>query len=452
MILKDRRGLTVTAANQSAVGLFDETVACFLAHAAATPDKLAQVFAADPDMALAHSAKGFFLKLLGRCELDADARHSLDAARTVLSRRGGSERERRHIDALAAYVKGDPVTAVRHLESVLTHEPLDVLAVKLSHALRFVLGDAAGMRRSTERLLPAWQDDVPDCGYVYGCHAFALEETGDYAAAESIGRRAVDLAPRDAWGMHAVAHVMEMQDRPREGIDWIVAREPDWRDCNNFAYHMVWHRALFHLELDEADAALALYDGGIRAKRTDDYRDIANGASLLWRLASRGVDVGDRWAELADLAERRTGDHSLVFADGHYLLSLLGAGRRGAAERLARSLGHSARWRPTVQARVARHVGVALADAMLALARRDPGRAVDLLLPVHGRLWCIGGSHAQRDVFAILLIDTAIAAGRREVAHTLLRDRLARRPDNRWAHRRLREVDAGGRRGVRPAA
>lgn len=452
MTLTDRRSLTVTAANQAAARLFDEMVECFLAHAAATPDKLAQTFAADPDMTLAHSAKGFFLKLLGRRELDVDARSSLAAAQTTLTRRGGSERERRHVAALAAYVKGDPVTAVRHLESILTHEPLDVLAFKLSHALRFVLGDAAGMRRSTERLLPAWTEDVPDCGYVHGCHAFALEETGDYAAAEEVGRRAVDQAPRDAWGMHAVTHVMEMQDRPRDGVAWVIAQEPTWRDCNNFAFHVVWHRALFHLELNEADAALALYDSGIRAERTDDYRDIANGASLLWRLASRGIDVGDRWAELADLAERRSSDHALVFADGHYLLSLVGAGRSDAVERLTRSMGHSSRWRSTVQARIARQVGIALAGAMLALARREPGRAVDMLLPTHARLWRIGGSHAQRDVFTILLIDAAIAARRHELARSLLHDRLAHRPGNRWARQRLDAVAKDGRRGVRPAA
>jgi hypothetical protein len=63
-----------------------------------------------------------------------------------------------------------------------------------------------------------------------------------------------------------------------------------------------------HLDLGEYDAALALYDADIRAEKTDDYRDISNGASLLSRLELEGVDVGDRWEELADLSEpgRRT--------------------------------------------------------------------------------------------------------------------------------------------------
>ena len=451
-MLVDCRDLAVTASDAEVVGRFDRTVTSFLRHSNATADDLAATLDADPDMTLALAAKGFFQKLLGRRELDEVADRALAAARNSLAERGGTQRERKYVDALAASCAGDLTMTVVRLEEIITDHPIDALAIKLCHAFRFVAGDAVGMHASTARVLPSWGPGIPDYPFILGCHAFGLEETGQYDAAERTGRYALEMEPCDAWGLHAVAHVMEMRDQPSVGIAWISEHASSWTGCNNFAFHVQWHRALFHLALQQHDAVLELYDHHVRDCQTDDYRDISNAASLLWRLTSRGVDVGERWSELADLAERRTGDHSLVFADGHYLLSLLGAGRRGAVERLARSLGHSARWRPTVQARVARHVGVALADAMLALARRDPGRAVDLLLPVHGRLWCIGGSHAQRDVFAILLIDTAIAAGRREVAHTLLRDRLARRPDNRWAHRRLREVDAGGRPGVRPAA
>jgi hypothetical protein len=40
---------------------------------------------------------------------------------------------------------------------------------------------------------------------------------------------------------------------------------------------------------------LDLYDLHIRADETDDYLDMANAISLLWRLDEGGVEVGERW-------------------------------------------------------------------------------------------------------------------------------------------------------------
>jgi hypothetical protein len=34
------------------------------------------------------------------------------------------------------------------------------------------------MRDVVARALPAWDAGMPDYGYVMGCHAFGLEETG----------------------------------------------------------------------------------------------------------------------------------------------------------------------------------------------------------------------------------------------------------------------------------
>ena len=52
---------------------------------------------------------------------------------------------------------------------------------------------------------------MPYYGYLLGMGAFGLEEVGEYAEAEKMGRRAVEIEPRDGWAVHAVAHVMQMQ-------------------------------------------------------------------------------------------------------------------------------------------------------------------------------------------------------------------------------------------------
>ena len=63
-------------------------------------------------------------------------------------------------------------------------------------------------------------------GYVLGMQAFGLEENFAFEQAEAIGRRAVELQPHDAWAVHAVGHVCEMQGRPADGIAWLNATRP----------------------------------------------------------------------------------------------------------------------------------------------------------------------------------------------------------------------------------
>jgi len=119
-----------------------------------------------------------------------------------------------------------------------------------------------------------------------------------------VGRWAIELQPDDAWGAHAVAHVFETRDRAAEGLAFLDALEPQLAHCNNFAGHLAWHRSLFHLQLGEHDAALALHDTKVAPHLGRDYRDLCNASSLLWRLENDGVSVGSRWQALAELARR----------------------------------------------------------------------------------------------------------------------------------------------------
>jgi len=146
------------------------------------------------------------------------------------------------------------------LDQILQRNPRAFLPAKIAHALRFMLGDAPGMLAASARVLRRWPGRAPGYGSLLGCHALALEETGDLDAAERTGRLAVELEPDDAWGLHAVSHVHEMQGRTREGIAWLEASRPVWTGCNNFSFHMAWHLALFHIEAGDHDRVLAIYD------------------------------------------------------------------------------------------------------------------------------------------------------------------------------------------------
>lgn len=384
----------------------------FLAHSAVTPEHLGNVLSAEPEFALGQAVKGLFCLLLGRREMFQAALDALKAAEHGVRGTAPTSREKTFVKALKTWMSGRPVEAVQVLERGLSKHPDDVLAMKLGHAIRFTLGDNAGMRRSVERVMPAYGTDHPGHGYLLGCHAFALEETGSYAKAENAGRQALWTAPDDAWGLHAVTHVHAMTGRAQFGLDWLEGREAAWDHCNNFRYHVWWHKALLHLDLGQVDAVLELYDQKVRADRTDDYRDISNGTALLMRLELEGVDVGDRWQELADFSAARTQDGCLIFADLHYMLALTGDRRHADATRLiARIRTDAQSGSDTTRQRMAQP-GL---DAALGLEAFGEARYQDAfrhLCHARASLQLAGGSHAQRDVFERITIDAGLRAGR----------------------------------------
>ena len=448
MLIEDQFGYPVPPEAAPALGAWNACVTGFLAHAAETPARLEAALAAAPGFAMAQAARGLFLLLLARPECAEAARGALAAARAGAS----DARSPAYLAALALGLEGRFGLAADRLDALLADWPRDALAAKLVQALRFMIGDAAGMRRSVEGVLASVPSDHPHHAFLRGCRAFALEETGACAEAERVGRGAVADRPDDAWGLHAVLHVFETTGRAGDGLRWMAGREADWAGCNNFAFHIHWHEALFHLDLGDRAAALALYDARVRAERTDDFRDVANAASLLARLEIEGVAAGDRWEELADIAERRAGDACAVFADLHYLMALAGAGRRTAANRLAARIAAEARREsPDDVAEAARQGGGLAASGLAALAAHDAETAASRLGRAAPKLRRIGGSHAQRDVFHWLAISAALQAGRRDLAaEALLARRRGRQGRDGFTRRRLGEIaaSAAAERGV----
>ena len=70
----------------------------------------------------------------------------------------------------------------------------------------------------------------------------------------------------------------------------------------------------------------------------DLYIDVQNAASMLFRLQRHGVDVGDRWDELADKAEARIGDCLSAFTLPHWMMALAATGRDAAAQRMLEAM------------------------------------------------------------------------------------------------------------------
>jgi len=445
MMLPDDLSGLPTSLPASQIGGWNRVILGVLSHSAATGPDLNSVLQAAPDFALGQAVRGLSCLMLGRVEMVVVAQEALLAARAS---QPCTPREAAFVEALADWLAGSPTRAAARIQTVMAAHPRDALAMKLVHGIHFIMGRPVEMRRSVELVLPAW-DDHPARGYLLGCHAFTLEETGHYAAAERTGRNGVDLAPDDAWGLHAVAHVHDMTGRAQDGLAWLQGREASWSHCNNFRFHVWWHRALMHLDLGQYDAALALYDADIRAERTDDYRDIANAASLLSRLELDGVDVGSRWDELADLSETRAADGCLAFADLHYLLALCGGARDDAAAGL---IARMAATRPegSDARRIIAHPGLHMARGVQAFAAGDYSVAWLHLREARADAQSLGGSHAQRDVFARITIEAALRGGYMDAAEGLLRERQVQRASQTdgYMQRRIATIDAARAKAV----
>ncbi len=444
MVHLDCFGQSTTTATPQAVEAWNATQLAFLAHGASTPTHLAATLEADPNFALVHAVKGMFLLLLGRSELVPTAREALQTAQTSDANSPTSDRERAFTQALSAYLNGHPSKSVAIFDSLLKAAPGDALAMKLSHSIRFVLGDATGMRTSIEQIMPAYGQDHLARGYLMGCHAFALEETGEYGRAAASGSAALEISPDDAWGLHAVAHVYDMIGSPEKGLRWLSGREAAWAHCNNFRYHVWWHKALMHLDLGQTETVLDLYDTLIRADHTDDYRDISNATSLLMRLELEGIDVGNRWDELADTSATRTDDGQLIFADLHYLLALIGGRREDATATLvARIAADGVKSDTEMDLRMA-NPGTAAALGLEAFGEGDYGTAFRGLSRARRHMQLAGGSHAQRDVFERMTIDAGIRAGAMGEALDILDQRTTRRAgrDDRFASTRREMIEA----------
>ncbi len=442
-MFSDVRGLPLTTRSAGAAESYNAAVEQYLEFRPELPDTLRRALGSDSQCVMANVLFGVALRLGGNDALLPRARKHLVSAEAVAE--GASARERGHVAALRCWLAGDLLGANRQYEAVLAAEPRDVLALKLLTHNCFWLGDRAKLRDAPERVLARVPANLPGYGYLLGMRAFGLEESGDYAQAEKFGRAAVELQPGDLWSQHAVAHVFEMQCRLKEGLDWLARLAPLWKGHNSFVYHLWWHRALCLFELEQWDAVLNLYDAEIRRDKTDFAPDVVNAASLLWRLELRGVRVGERWKELADIAEQRLDDMAHPFNSLHFLMALLRGGRPQSAQRALEAMRSYAQanrpvaepgapdWHGNTLAPVFEEVAVPVGEGLAAFLEAVHKRATERLMKSYGKFGSLGASHAQRDVLVLTFIEASREAG----YLALTRDLLAAR-----THAKAESADA----------
>jgi tetratricopeptide (TPR) repeat protein len=433
----DRWGSPVFAGRQQAVDLLDEAVEQ-LVSLTGNPGTLADEAAArDADLVLARVLQAYLALYAGSASGVTKATDLVGDLDPWDLETG--ERELLHVLAAQSWAEGEWERAASFLERALLHESRDLLALKVAQDLYFLIGNRRDLRDVVERVFGAWPSDRPGNGYVCGMYAFGLEENGQYEAAEQQARRALEQNRHDVWAVHAQAHVFEMEGAQRLGIAFLDHSTDDW-SSSYFATHNWWHRALYHLELREFDEALSLYDGPIRSSRSNEWLDVDDAASLLWRLHLFGVDVGDRARTLLEDVRGLLDDHVSVFNDWHAVMI---AGLAGAPEVCERLILLNRTASGGTNGRVVEAAGLQLLEGFAAFAAGDTNRAWHRLIDIGPKAGVVGGSHAQRDVIELTLIAAAARSGDVPLAEALLATRVERKPSAKAAGLELILTNSG---------
>ena len=416
--MKDRMGYEISGATGDSLNMLEHglhELRCYIGDPVATVEK---ALAASPALVMGHALKAY-LYLLGTEPAGLPVARSAHEAAQLFP---ANDRERRHLEAIRHVIEGRWRAAGLVLEDLSIDYPRDGLALQVGHLIDFFTGDSRMLRDRIARALPSWDKGMPGYHAMLGLHAFGLEETGDYARAEREGRLSVELEPRDGWGQHAVAHVMEMQNRRREGIAWMRNNREAWSRDSSFAVHNWWHLALFHLGLDEIDEVLPLFDGPIHGKTSTLALEMIDASALLWRLHLRGVDVGDRFQKLADNWAPLATARNYAFNDMHAMMAFVGANRMESADvvlEAQRAAIHDA----GDNAAFTNEVGHPATLAIRAFGKGNYSETVRLLRPIRNYAHRFGGSHAQRDLIDLTIIEAAARSGQERLAEALRLER-----------------------------
>lgn len=418
----DSLGNPVTLEHDASLAVVNDFVEGFISSEARVANIL-NVVDTDTSPLVQASAAALHMFAESR-EGPANARPFIERALTSAVQ--ATERERRFAQAVAAWVDGDiPAAIALHEEQARAH-PRDLASLKLGQYHLFNRGDSPGMLRLALDALPH-AGDVP---YLHGMAAFGWEQCHLLPQAEAAARQAIGMLRKEPWAHHALAHVMLTEGRLHEGLQFMEDVSTTWTGLNSFMVtHNWWHTALFLLELDRADEVLRLYDQQVWGVVKDYSQDQINAVSLLARLELAGVDVGDRWQDVASHLTTRLADHVLPFLDVQYLYGLARAARPEADVLLTNIEAH-ARAVPSHEAHAWQRVAVPAAHGVLAHARGDWAGAVESLGLALPRLAGIGGSHAQRDLFEQLHLDALVKAGHLGAAQHLMQQRLRSQPES----------------------
>ena len=402
--MHDAYGQAVTTDSPEVLAGIDAFMEGFLGNEA-TAGGILGVANDNPDCVIANAYAASLMMLMESPRGHAQAREFLTHVEANLT--NTTPRERQVAATTSAWVNGEIIKAIALGEALATEHPTELVGAKLCQTHHFNLGNAPGMLRVAQRVADAHADDP----HLHGMLAFGYEQCHLLGHAERAAQRALELKRKEPWAQHALAHVLLTQGRTDEGLEFLDGISDTWEGLSSFMYtHIWWHQCLFLLDRAAYAEVLAIYDQHLWGIDKTYSQDQIGAVSMLLRLELHGADVGDRWQDVANYLTNRLDDHVQPFLDLHYVYGLARAGRAEADELLISMGAFAESAHEDVRER---WIDVALpaARGLVAHARGRYEEASRTLGPTIGAMARIGGSHAQRDLFELVLLDAQIRCG-----------------------------------------
>jgi hypothetical protein len=419
---RDYLGNPVTGQHEGTLRAIDDFIEGFLAYETRA-DGIVAAASADPESAIANAYAGFLWMLLEAPEASERASQFLAAAERAAA--NATRREQLNVAILRAWVADDLSLALRLCDQLSDDFPRDLAMVKIHQYFEFNRGNPPAMLRVALKVKTA----AADVAYVHSMAAFAYEQCHLLAEAESAARTALSMRHKEPWAQHALAHVLLTRGRVDEGAHFLEAASETWTGLNSFMLtHIWWHLALFYLSQGRDHATLEVYDRHCWGIAKQYSQDQISAVSLLARCEIAGVNVGDRWQDIADHLESRAQDTVQPFLTMQYLYGLARAGRPQAAILLDAVRDRARTAAPFTRA-VWQEVALPACEGLYRYAHGDHDAAWHILESVIPRMTEIGGSHAQRDLFEQILLDAALKSGRLINAQQMLELRRHADPD-----------------------
>jgi len=414
-------GSAAAAISPKSLRRCEDSLGLLLTHRGSPLSEIEAVIADDHECLLAHCIRAALVVCT-----DGDP-GILEESVSTIEAAGTSELMRRHASAARAWLDGNDVLAAESYGAIVDDQPRDILALVAAHALDFRLGQRRLLRDRIAKVLNEWGPADSCYASILSMYAFGLVENGQYHRAERSARRALALDAHHLGAIHVIAHVMEMQGRAREGLEFLAATQPAWIQNNNFAVHLAWHRGLFYLDADDPGSALAVYDSQIALARASDMCVLADASALLWRLQLRNIEVGERWQLLADRWEAQEFTGARPFYIIHAIMAFAATARGAAVARALRALPQSNTMQ-TQQLTPEEMLALPFSEALVAFVRKDYAAAIKSLTYVRKITDRCGGSLAQCDLIHLTFTEAALRASKIRLARELVLERAAQKP------------------------
>jgi len=407
----DVKGLAVSTSSSEALAAYERGVDLFLRWRTGALEALDAAAQADPRFALPHCTRAYIAWRLGR----ADVATAAGRQAVALADDARHERERRHVDAVEAMLRGDHAAAHDILRRLADDQPRDRIAVRLAGLNCITQGDYRAGIDIARRSLEA-DPGEPQYQTMLG---FFLEQSGDNEAGLEMSRRSLAQDPTNLYTYHAVGHAYQARG------DYGGALQTFERAVSLERYpHLVWHLA-------EAQAILG------HERLTRDYWASKNPPlplheriDLLWRLeVVRGRRTDDAtWRALAGEADRALEhpDVQTTWMHHWYGVAFARAGERDKARRQVERL------RRLPEGRAGGYwstLGASLLEGELALVEGDLAAGLGLMAPAVERIHALGGgSREQKDIFCDVFMELHRRLGHVDEVIALAQARLLANP------------------------